>query len=1294
MNIGNMIWNLKIFSRSVKLIREKVLFFFVFINIGGIFSIDSILFNPSEFMVHLNPDLSCGYQIPMKKWNMSTNSLDEDEIDTNFSETPTILRQQIRFERISLEQGLSQSTIFAIYQDRTGFLWFGTEDGLNKYDGYEFSVYRHDPDDLHSLSDNTILSIFEDTTGVLWIGTYGRGLNRFERNKNEFTRYVNDSSDANSLVNDSINAIIDDASGSLWIGTWGGLDKLDREKEIFIHYNHDPENPNSLSNDVISDLLLSSNGTLWIGTLGGGLNQYDPITDQFKNYRYGDSDKNTISSDYITSISEDSAGILWIGTGDGGLNRFDPISEEFFSLKSDDGGNRLSQNIIRAVEVDKSGNIWIGTEDYGVDILDPRTGKIQNFSNDQADATSLSQDQVTDLFVDQSGIVWIGTFGGGLNKFDPKSARFAHTRHIPNNQNSLSANIVMSISQDRHGNYWVGSYGGGLDYLDSKGERIIHYKNDPEQQNSLSSNDVWYVYPDREGSIWIGTWGGGLDRLDPVREEFTHYVHDSADPESLSYDYINVIYEDRIGMLWIGTNGGGLERLDRNTGKFTHYLHDPQNPDSISNNQIWKITEDSNGRLWIGTGGGGISILDRESGKFSHFLHDPNDSTSLGDSDVFNIYEDSRGKIWIGTYGNGLDMLDPETGVFVHYRVKDGLPNNVIYGILEDDHGYLWLSTNLGISRFDPSTESFKNFNVSDGLQGNEFNVGAYLKNDRGEFFFGGINGLTSFHPEHIKDITYLPPVVLTSMKQGEEEIFPSNSQEALDDVNLSWSNNNLEFEFVALNYANPEKIQYAYKLDGFDKDWNYIGTSRIGRYTNLPSGTYTLRLKGTNSDGLWNEDGTSVLVKVVPPIWETWWFISIVVLVVITSVIGGYRLRIRSIEARSQELENQVIVRTEEIESRRQGLEALYQADEVIDQHLSLENRLQALVDVSIEILNADKSSIFCWDEEQQKFTITVARGFEFETIHAIVFRKGEGLIGQAAGNGELLIVDDGFRELSKNKVNEEFDELVLKEGIRSYMFLPIKFGNETFGLFNVNFSKPNAIGEEEQRLFLALTQRAALSIQNAQLFSQLRDLAIMDERSRLARDLHDSAKQKAFAALAQLGAATAMIDNHPNAAKNHVSEAEQLVYEVLQELIILIQEMYPVSLREKGLASTVREYVFDWEHQCQIEVELKIENERKLALEIEQALYRVVQESLANIARHSQAKNASLSLIYDTEIVNMVVSDNGVGFEFDQRTTGFGIRSMHERIEMINGELKIESNLGNGTRILVKAPVKISPN
>lgn len=1286
-----MSYTLAFLKAWVWIIRGSLIFGILIIN-RGITWHTKDTYHPDELHSFLRQTTSPSYLLEQDDLTSFVSDSFKTQFDDGSIDEHGLKGQNVRFERISIEHGLSQSTIYSIFQDKSGFLWFGTEDGLNKYDGYGFEVYRHDPDDPQSLSDNTILSIFEDHYGVLWIGTYGRGLNRFDRDSNQFTRYRNNPSDPASLVYDTVTVINEDATGNLWIGTWDGLDKYDRESDEFIHYKHDPDDRNSLSHNTVTAIHLDRAGDLWIGTFGGGLNRYDESADQFIPYRHDIVNPNRLSSDYVTSICEDQNGYLWIGTADRGLNKFDPDSEEFTQLGlSEDYQESVGQDSITTVQTDRSGIIWIGTDGNGLNLLDPSTGKFLKLRNDQGDGFSLSLDYINEIFVDRSGIIWVGTFGGGINKYDPLTARFIHYRHIPGNPNSLSANSVMSISMTEDGNLWIGIFGGGFDFLDREEGRISHYKHNPNDPNSLSEDYVWYVLEDRLGIVWIGTTGGGLNRFDPISGEFTRFIHDPENPNSLSMDYVNVIYEDRDGFLWIGTNGGGLDRFDRKTGEFYHYLNDPDTTDSLSGNQIWDIMEDRTGRLWIGTGGGGISVLDQETGKFSRFMHDPDDPTSLGDTDVFSIYEDREGTIWIGTYGSGLDRFDLTLGEFKHYRESDGLPNNVVYGILEDEQGYLWLSTNLGLSRFDPKSESFKNFDVSDGLQSNEFNVGASLSTETGEIFFGGINGLTSFYPGDIQETAYMPPVVLTALSQGGKALVPEKSVETLDDIVLDWSNNNFEFEYVALNFSHPEKSQYAYKLEGFDQDWNQLGATRYGRYTNLPGGTYTLRLIATNSDGIWNEDGASIKVRVVKPFWETWWFIGIITLVVMAGVATGYRFRIRSVEARSEELENQVKVRTDEINRRRLELEALYHADEVIDQYITLDNRLRALVDVAIDILNADKSSIFVRDQTKEKFTVKVARGFSSDAIEKFSFKLGEGIVKYLTEIGEPVIVEDALNEPLQDVEEQEFEDLVLAEDIHSYLFLPIKIANEMYGVFNVSFCEPNAISEDEKRLFMTLTQRAALSIQNAHLFEQLRDLAITEERSRLARDLHDSAKQKAFAALAQLGAANGMLDRSPDIAKDHLLEAEELVYEVLQELIILIQEMYPVTLKEKGLVSTVHEYVFEWENQCDIVVNVKIENERKLPLEIEQTLYRVIQESLANIARHSKANHVDISITFNIDSVEVVVADDGVGFKVNKRQTGLGLRSMHERVDLIKGDLNIDSAIGQGTRIVVTAPVNL---
>lgn len=1210
----------------------------------------------------------------------------QDSGTEGYSELPG---KQIRFEKISIEQGLSQSNISSIIQDSKGYMWFGTDDGLNRYDGYSFNIYRHEPNNPLSISDNSILSLYEDDNKVIWVGTSGKGLNRFDPEKHQFVHYRHDPGDPASLVNDTVTAIIGDNDGYLWIGTVEGLDRYDLGKQEFFHYTHNPDDLSSLSNNSIGDLLVDQQGNLWIGTLGGGLNRYDPVADSFIHYKQDKLKANQISSDFVSSIKEDKSGNLWIGTRTGGLNYYDRVSEKFFPYGYDRSEtDPYGKNSITALDYDNNGNVWIGTNGSGIQILNPNTGFEQKLIQDLSDPATLSSDIITDIFADPAGNMWIGTSGAGVNRYDQVTARFNHYRHIPNNPVSLSANSVTSVAEDLDGKLWIGYHDGGLDSINRNTGAIIHFQHDPEDVYSLSSDEVKCISVDRSGTVWIGTSGGGINRY-WVPNRFTQFRHDPMDVDSLSSDLVNVIFEDREGAIWIGTNGGGLDRFNPVTRKFFHYKNIPNDPASLSNNSVLAITQDRAGNLWIGTRGGGISVLDKSTGKFTHLSSDPATPNSLGDTDIFSLYEDEFGVMWIGTFGSGLDRYEPESGLITHYRASDGLPNNIIYGILDDKQGYLWLSTNLGISQFDVEQETFKNFDASDGLQGNEFNLGAYLLDSSGMIFFGGINGLTAFYSEDIKNSTYKPPVILSNIMQNGEDLLLDKPVEYLESVVLNWPNNNLEFEYLALNFKHSKNIQYAYQLVGFDNEWNYVGNSRNGRYTNIPSGTYNLRIKATNSDGVWNEEGVSLEIKVVPPFWETWWFIGLVTIVIMGSVISGYRLRIRSIESRSQELEAQVKMRTEEIEQRRMEMESLYAADAIIDQNLTKEGRLRSMVDVAVDLLHGDTSTLFVWDANLSKYLVIAARGFHSPEILQFSVPGGHGNFDEIVKTSEILLVNDLEQIADELSDLEQLIDFFINEGVLSSLFLPVKIGNELFGVFNVNYFNPNSISEQEIRIFKVLTQHSTISIQNAQLFEQLREIAISEERSRLARDLHDSAKQKAFAALAQLGAAGGTIDRDHEASKQHLLEAEELVYEVLQELIILIQEMYPVALQEKGLANSLREFVYEWDNQWDIDVTLEIKNEIKIPLEIEQSLYRIFQESLANVARHSQAKKVDLSLIYQEQAVHVMVRDNGIGFDPSTQVSGLGLRSMRERVDLINGELHIKSTPGDGTLIEVIAPL-----
>ncbi len=807
----------------------------------------------------------------------------------------------LEFERISLEQGLSQSVVTCILQDRKGFMWFGTMDGLNKYDGYGFTIYKHDPQNGNSLSDNSITALYEDRFGMLWIGTRD-GLNRFDRITERFTRYRHDPANPHGLSHNNIAALVEDhvnAEAGLWIGTTGGgLNWFDRKTERFHHYQHDTANVNSLCNNQVRAIHIDKTGVIWLGT-AGGLNklilekndgQAQPAA-QFTHYKYDPNNANSLSHNLIWAIHEDRRGHLWLTTFGGGLNKFDRASGLFkHYLHDEKDSNSLNHNTARPICEDPlRGTLWIGTSG-GLDEFDPTIERFTHHQNDPANPNSLSNNDVWSVYKDRSGTLWAGTYGGGINKFSEAKEKFAHFKHEPSKPHSLGHNMVMSIHQDRSGVLWVGTGGGGLFQYEAQQQKFLRYQHDPNNASSLSNDGVAAVYEDHTGTLWIGT-GEGLDRFDRTGKRFIHYRNNPADPHSLSSKGVSVIHEDHTGTLWIGTGAGGLNRFDRATGRFVRYQHDSANPHSLSNNNIYAIFTDPAHELWIGTESG-LNKYDRVGDRFIRYQHDQSNPQSLGNNRVFAIYADHHdsNRLWIGTWGGGLDQFDQRTGEFTHFTEKDGLPNGVIYGILGDAAGNLWLSTNNGLSRFDRRAKAFRNYDVDDGLQSNEFNQGAFFKNKDGEMFFGGIAGFNRFHPAHIDDNPHSPPIVLTAFKKFDRLAKLDTAITDITRLQLSYRDNFFSFAFAALDYTNPVKNQYAYKLEGFDDDWIYCGPRRYASYTNLDGGEYTFRVKGANSDGVWNEQGIAVNVVVTPPFWKTWWFISLSAIMLAFLGYGIYR--------------------------------------------------------------------------------------------------------------------------------------------------------------------------------------------------------------------------------------------------------------------------------------------------------------------------------------------------------------------------------------------------------------------
>jgi PAS domain S-box-containing protein len=863
------------------------------------------------------------------------------------------VKRDIRFELISGEQGLPGSSVNSILQDSRGFLWVGTDDGLSRYDGYTFKVYRNDPENPYSLSYNDVTSIYEGATGVLWIGTEEGGLNRFDREMEQLVQYKHDPDNPHSLSHNSVSSLYEDQSGSLWIGTeGGGLNKLDKNKERFIRYQHIPDDSNSLSHNGVWSIYEDQSGTLWIGT-HDGLNVFDRDQQRFIRYKNDPTDPYSLCDNSVRTIYEDSEDVLWIGTG-GGLAKFNRETRQFFAYHHDPSDPRsLSNDRVIAISEDQMGRLWFGTEGGGLNLFHRKTERFTHYKADTNDPNGLHSNYISSVYEDRSGVLWIGSYGGGLLKTHRKTAQFLHYRHDPYNPNSLSHDAVSSIYKDQVGTLWIGTYGGGLNKIDWKWKTGItkHYRHDPKNPQSLSHNTIWAIYEDHSGVLWIGTEGGGLNKFDPrsgqgETEQFVYYRHDPSNPSSLSHDAVSAIYEDLSGALWIGTLGGGLNKFDRETEQFTHYEPDPADLYSLSEYAVLSLYEDRSGTLWIGTFGGGLNKFDRKTEQFTHYRNEPNVRESLSNNMVWSIYEDQSGILWIGT-GGGLNKFNRATETFTHYRKRDGLPNEIIYGVLEDTHGNLWISTNNGIAKFDPQTERFKTYHEGDGLQSNQFNPNAFYKSHQGEMFFGGVNGFNAFYPETIQDNPHVPPIVFTdfhifnqSVRPGGQYLLPAKKKHdkliqktrpsplqrsitETADLTLSYKERVFSFEFAALDLTIPEKNQYAYMMEGFDEDWIYSGTRRFAQYTDLPEGDYIFRVKGSNNDGIWNEEGASLKITVTPPFWRTFWFRIFFIGVFVL----GYIARVKRIKEQRKILEIKVNERTQELQENMRRLE-----DEILE--------------------------------------------------------------------------------------------------------------------------------------------------------------------------------------------------------------------------------------------------------------------------------------------------------------------------------------------------------------------------
>jgi ligand-binding sensor domain-containing protein/signal transduction histidine kinase/DNA-binding response OmpR family regulator len=815
----------------------------------------------------------------------------------------------LKFKHISTEQGLSNSTIESIYQDKRGFIWFGTRDGLNRFDGYQMVVYRYDRRDSTSISDNFIRYIYEDHHQTLWVGTIN-GLNRFDVAKNNFVRYKHIPTDNNSLSNNLVNCIYEDSKGRLWISTFGGgLNEFKPEQAIFTHYKHDPGKPRSLSDDHVNFLYEDIQGNFWVAT-ENGLNQFNPESGSFRNYSNLPPFDKEKGNNVIRVIKEDRQGNLLLATADNGLIIYNDKEKTFRQFRHQEKDpNTLASNLVRSLLVDKKGETWVGSVNGGLDYFHSASGTFFHYQNEPDNAFSLSQRTASALFEDNQGNLWVGTHRGGVNLYMPNTEKFTLYRQEPY-PNSLSYNDVKAFCEDSKGNVWIGTDGGGLNLFNREKNTFQHYKYDPYNPGTLGSNEVLHIMEDSDKNLWVATWGGGLNLLNRNTGTFTRYLHDPLDTTTISSNYIQKIFEDHNGNLWVATYYGGLNRLDRKTHRFSRVIAANANTRLIGNN-IVSVNEDKSGNIWVGTDDGGLNCLQAATGKFLHYF-----ITEERDPDLRIIFVDSKGRVWVGQAG--LYLFDQQKNTFSLFTDKAGLSTEFIKGIAEDDLGNFWIATSNGITQFNPETRNFNKYNTADGLQGLEFEANAYLETKDGQLFFGGVNGFNSFFPDNIKTNTFIPPIYITDFQifnkriQANEEGSPLEKDISLTDrIRLSYKQSTFSFGFAALNYTALENNQYAYKLEAWDDDWNYVGNERKASYTNLSPGRYTFRVKASNNDGVWNEQGSSIIIVITPPFWETWWFRLLVLTTIVTAVIGFYnfkrRLELRKLEESKREEMHQV---------------------------------------------------------------------------------------------------------------------------------------------------------------------------------------------------------------------------------------------------------------------------------------------------------------------------------------------------------------------------------------------------
>lgn len=1188
---------------------------------------------------------------------------------------------------------LGNANVLGIYQDKQGFIWFATDSKLFRYDGYKYTTYKNDPDDPGSLPGNWVSALMEDRDGTLWLAVDG-GICRYDRDMDRFVRYVHQQDNPKSLSHPFVWSLGEDREGFIWVGTLaGGLNRFDKKTGIFTRFPADPDNPDALWGSDVRAIVEDRAGFLWVGTIGG-LNRLDRATGKFTHFIHHPEDPESLSHNYVMTIYEDDEGFLWIGTR-GGLNRLDPKTGKFKRYLNREGDpESLSHNTIRGFYTDPAGNVWIGT-DRGLNVFDRKTERFTRLFNDDTDPDSLSFDRVYGIIQDRAGAYWIGTWGGGVNVFDPTAARFDVYRHSPLKPEGLGHSSIQCIYEDSSGRLWLGTGGGGLDLFDLLTGKAKHFRHDPADPESISENMIYTIAGDKTGALWIGTLNKGLNRMDPVTGKFTRFINDPKDPNSLSGNQVFSVMVDSQGFVWIGTWGGGLNRLDPATNTFTRFQNDPKNPDSLSDPRVVALLEDKSGRIWVGTNSG-LNQFDPSSGRFIRYLYDNKKPDSISNNFVGEIFQDSSGTLWLGTYG-GLNRFDEKTQTFKAYREKEGLPDSLIRSIQESKPGELWIGTMGGLSQFDVQKETFKNYDILNGLQSNEFRPHSSFVTKKGQVLFGGPLGLNAFYPDKIKENKFKPPVVITDFKLFNQHAAPGAPGSPLKahinetrHLTLTYRQSVFSFEFAALNYQNPERNRYAYMMEGLEQSWNQVDSSRrFASYTNLNPGDYVFRVKGSNNDGVWNEEEKTIRITIIPPWWRTWWAYGLSSLLIL--LILGFFIRSKNLQIKSARIAEQTIRESETrykalFENAPVGISlTTWEGKYLAANHTLLEIMRAPALD---DILAIDLNTIYHEPGEREMLMKKLqAKGIVKN--HETRLRRLDGSWCDA--NMTLETITDSGRTVILGVVQDISDRKQAEKDLLAYRDnLELLVRQRTAELAQAKETAETA--NKAKSAFLANMSHELRTPLNAVLgFSRLLD-----------KDPEATPRQKQFISLIHNSGEHLLhlINNVLNLSKIEAGHVEmEIMDKDLHQFLEELSAMFFTETAEKGL---------------DFKLELFSGVPRHITCDFGK-LRQVLINLLTNAVKHTQSGWITLKASFlgkadeKTARVHFEVEDTGSGIpekdleriflpfiqvsgsDETKTGTGLGLFISRQYVELMGGRIKAESLLGKGSRFFFDLPVTL---